>query len=277
MLLHGLLYRLKGRAVSLRVAPLPGFPHPEFGELFVKVTAFHSAKIRKEFSRCALPALQASKPLLDAFSSRHFLPPFRICAPFERKIVLTSPSEGRCLFSSVLFFHRSTASNFGAFFSHSTVHSLTPEQSPTMSTGYWQDAAASKAAFTADGYFRTGDMVQCSPTGAYRVLDRVGSLIALDGGFRYVSPSAGSMSFVQLCVLCVCVCAVCACNVCVCMWWHLIDAPHSGATASVAAAVRVRLRVVASPAGGSRAGFPGHCAPRGRSHPGTMQRLCALH
>lgn len=81
-------------------------------------------------------------------------------------------------------------------------------KTPTMALGYWQDADATAAAFTADGWFRTGDICEARRDGSYAVIDRVGALVrvpkaqstsasstldrlaAADGGCAIVSPAA---------------------------------------------------------------------------------------
>ena len=56
-------------------------------------------------------------------------------------------------------------------------------KSPTVFAGYWHNEVATKAAFTADGYFRTGDLATRSPDGYYRLQGRRTELI-ISGGFN---------------------------------------------------------------------------------------------
>eukprot|EP00048_Salpingoeca_helianthica_P005152 m.84793 g.84793 ORF g.84793 m.84793 type:complete len:2558 (+) comp13489_c0_seq1:97-7770(+) len=50
-------------------------------------------------------------------------------------------------------------------------------KTPTMAVGYWHDEAATRAAFTADGFWRTGDLVEARPGGKFGVIDRIGALV----------------------------------------------------------------------------------------------------
>ncbi|MGA1523236.1 MAG: class I adenylate-forming enzyme family protein [Planctomycetota bacterium] len=52
---------------------------------------------------------------------------------------------------------------------------------PTITPGYWQDDAATAAAFTADGFLRTGDLATVDRTGSVRIVDRAKDVI-LSGG-----------------------------------------------------------------------------------------------
>src|SRR5207237_3697064 len=49
--------------------------------------------------------------------------------------------------------------------------------------GYWRRPDATAAAFTSDGYFRTGDLAQLSPDGYHTLLGRRSDLI-ISGGFN---------------------------------------------------------------------------------------------
>jgi long-subunit acyl-CoA synthetase (AMP-forming) len=49
-------------------------------------------------------------------------------------------------------------------------------KTPTMAEGYWHDEAATRAAFTPDGFWRTGDLVEARPGCRYAVIDRIGAL-----------------------------------------------------------------------------------------------------
>ena len=54
---------------------------------------------------------------------------------------------------------------------------------PTVFAGYWRDDEATKAAFTSDGYFRTGDIAERAADGYYTLTGRRGDLIIF-GGFN---------------------------------------------------------------------------------------------
>ncbi|MFJ4294660.1 long-chain-fatty-acid--CoA ligase [Curtobacterium sp. NPDC089689] len=58
---------------------------------------------------------------------------------------------------------------------------------PQVFRGYWGKAEATDEVFTADGWFRTGDIVAIDPDGYVRIVDRLKELI-ITGGFN-VSPS----------------------------------------------------------------------------------------
>jgi long-chain acyl-CoA synthetase len=47
--------------------------------------------------------------------------------------------------------------------------------------GYWQNGAANAAAFTSDGYFRTGDIGVFDRTGLLRIVDRKKDMIIVSG------------------------------------------------------------------------------------------------
>lgn len=51
-------------------------------------------------------------------------------------------------------------------------------------SGYWRDEAATAAAFTADGWFRTGDVVASDPDGVLRIVGRSSVDIIKSGGFK---------------------------------------------------------------------------------------------
>lgn len=55
-------------------------------------------------------------------------------------------------------------------------------KTPGMFPGYYRDAAATVAAFTEDGYFRTGDLVAMPASRTVEVLGRAGITAKLDGG-----------------------------------------------------------------------------------------------
>jgi long-chain acyl-CoA synthetase len=55
---------------------------------------------------------------------------------------------------------------------------------PSLFPGYWRDPAATAAAFTADGWYRTGDIGELDATGALRLVGRTRSLIALPNGMN---------------------------------------------------------------------------------------------
>ncbi len=52
---------------------------------------------------------------------------------------------------------------------------------PQVMVGYWQRDADTQAAFTADGYFRTGDIAIQEPDGYLRIVDRAKDLIIISG------------------------------------------------------------------------------------------------
>jgi fatty-acyl-CoA synthase len=54
-------------------------------------------------------------------------------------------------------------------------------RAPTCMSGYWGDAAASAAAFDADGFLRTGDLASMAADGVCRVRGRAGELIIRGG------------------------------------------------------------------------------------------------
>ncbi len=55
---------------------------------------------------------------------------------------------------------------------------------PSVFKGYWEDPVATAAAFTADGWYRTGDFVEVNPARSFRLIGRTGSLIALPNGMN---------------------------------------------------------------------------------------------
>ncbi|OXH87221.1 long-chain-fatty-acid--CoA ligase, partial [Burkholderia multivorans] len=52
---------------------------------------------------------------------------------------------------------------------------------PQVMTGYWQQPEANAAAFTADGYFRTGDIGVFDAAGFLRIVDRKKDMILVSG------------------------------------------------------------------------------------------------
>jgi malonyl-CoA/methylmalonyl-CoA synthetase len=56
-------------------------------------------------------------------------------------------------------------------------------KSPTLFAGYWRRPEATAAAFTPDGFFRTGDLAELSPDGYLTLLGRKSDLI-ISGGFN---------------------------------------------------------------------------------------------
>jgi malonyl-CoA/methylmalonyl-CoA synthetase len=54
---------------------------------------------------------------------------------------------------------------------------------PNVFAGYWRRAEATAAAFTSDGYFRTGDLAEISGDGYYTLLGRKSDLI-ISGGYN---------------------------------------------------------------------------------------------
>ncbi|MFH0751307.1 MAG: AMP-binding protein [Chloroflexota bacterium] len=55
---------------------------------------------------------------------------------------------------------------------------------PSVFPGYWQDPVATAAAFTPDGWYRTGDIGEVDASGALRLVGRTRSLIALPNGMN---------------------------------------------------------------------------------------------
>jgi long-chain acyl-CoA synthetase len=55
---------------------------------------------------------------------------------------------------------------------------------PSVFRGYWEDPASTAAAFTADGWYRTGDFGELDGTGSLRLVGRTRSLIALPNGMN---------------------------------------------------------------------------------------------
>jgi long-chain acyl-CoA synthetase len=55
---------------------------------------------------------------------------------------------------------------------------------PSVFGGYWHDPVATAAAFTADGWYRTGDIGELDASGAMRLIGRTRSLIALPNGMN---------------------------------------------------------------------------------------------
>ena len=55
---------------------------------------------------------------------------------------------------------------------------------PSVFSGYWRDPAATAAAFTEDGWYKTGDFVEVSPSRSFRMVGRTRSLIALPNGMN---------------------------------------------------------------------------------------------
>jgi long-chain acyl-CoA synthetase len=55
---------------------------------------------------------------------------------------------------------------------------------PSVFAEYWHDPASTEAAFTADGWYRTGDIGELDPQGALRLAGRTRSLIALPNGMN---------------------------------------------------------------------------------------------
>ena len=55
---------------------------------------------------------------------------------------------------------------------------------PSVFPGYWEDAEATAAAFTPDGWYRTGDYGEVDANGCLRLIGRTRSLIALPNGMN---------------------------------------------------------------------------------------------
>ncbi|MFB6139442.1 MAG: long-chain fatty acid--CoA ligase [Halosimplex sp.] len=58
---------------------------------------------------------------------------------------------------------------------------------PNVTDGYWDAPGETRAAFTEDGYFRTGDIVEITPEGYLRYRDRLKQLVVLSTG-KNVAP-----------------------------------------------------------------------------------------
>ncbi|WP_459191327.1 AMP-dependent synthetase/ligase [Halosimplex sp. J119] len=58
---------------------------------------------------------------------------------------------------------------------------------PNVTDGYWSESAETETAFTEDGYFQTGDIVEITPDGYLRYKDRLKQLIVLSTG-KNVAP-----------------------------------------------------------------------------------------
>ncbi|MDB5651217.1 MAG: long-chain fatty acid--CoA ligase [Hyphomicrobiales bacterium] len=52
---------------------------------------------------------------------------------------------------------------------------------PQVMSGYWQQPEETQRAFTADGYFRTGDIGIIDPDGSLRIVDRIKDMIIVSG------------------------------------------------------------------------------------------------
>jgi long-chain acyl-CoA synthetase len=52
---------------------------------------------------------------------------------------------------------------------------------PQVMRGYWNQPAANAAAFTADGYFRTGDVGVFTPEGFLKIVDRKKDMVLVSG------------------------------------------------------------------------------------------------
>jgi long-chain acyl-CoA synthetase len=55
---------------------------------------------------------------------------------------------------------------------------------PSVFAGYWRDPVATAAAFTTDGWYRTGDIGELDASGALRLAGRTRSLIAMPNGMN---------------------------------------------------------------------------------------------
>jgi fatty acid CoA ligase FadD36 len=55
---------------------------------------------------------------------------------------------------------------------------------PTVFPGYLGRPEATAASFTADGWFRTGDMAVAEPSGVYRIVGRASTDLIKSGGYR---------------------------------------------------------------------------------------------
>lgn len=55
---------------------------------------------------------------------------------------------------------------------------------PSVFAGYWEDPEATAAAFTPDGWYKTGDFAEANPSRSFRLIGRTRSLIALPNGMN---------------------------------------------------------------------------------------------
>jgi long-chain acyl-CoA synthetase len=62
-------------------------------------------------------------------------------------------------------------------------------KAPTVTPGYYRNEEANKAAFTADGYFRTGDAGYFTPEGSLVLTERIKDLFKTANG-KYIAPQA---------------------------------------------------------------------------------------
>jgi long-chain acyl-CoA synthetase len=61
-------------------------------------------------------------------------------------------------------------------------------KSPMNMMGYFKDPQGTESAFTEDGFFRTGDLVQCDPDGQVKIIGRVKEQFKTSKG-KYVAPA----------------------------------------------------------------------------------------
>ena len=77
--------------------------------------------------------------------------------------------------------------------------------------GYWKDPAATDAAFTEDGWLRTGDLARIDPDGFLYIVGRIKNLIILDNG-ENVSPEEVEAFYYRSGLIRDCLCSECAIN-----------------------------------------------------------------
>ncbi len=75
---------------------------------------------------------------------------------------------------------RATDLDTGALLAHGQAGQL-EFSSPSLTVGYYNDPEANAAAFTADGFFRTGDLGHTDADGGFRYLARLGDTLRLRG------------------------------------------------------------------------------------------------
>lgn len=80
---------------------------------------------------------------------------------------------------------------------HSTAVGEVLIRGPTTFEGYWQNPQASTDAFTADGWFRTGDLASRRPDGFMRVVDRKKDMILCGGENVSHWPCSSALSAVS--------------------------------------------------------------------------------
>ena len=77
--------------------------------------------------------------------------------------------------------------------------------------GYWKDPKATDAAFTEDGWLRTGDLARIDPDGFLYIVGRIKNLIILDNG-ENVSPEEVEAFYYRSNLIRDCLCSECVIN-----------------------------------------------------------------